>query len=74
MKLEKLSTLEHGDGIMNFEERLNLFGLQVVQRPVQQRAVILKGPTLRFDGSTVLPKNGSFNMLASPSRPRTFAR
>ena len=80
MKLEKLSTLERGDEIMNFSERLNLFGLQVVPQPEKQQAVILRGPTLQFEGSTVSPHNGSFNLLDrprggnGPSRPRIFAR
>ena len=78
MKLEKLSTLERGDEIMNFSERLNLFGLQVVPQPEKQQAVTLRGPTLQFEGSTVSPCNGSFNLLdrqwGRDSTPRIFAR
>ena len=80
MKLEELSFLERSDESMNFRERLNLFGLQVVPQPEKQQAVILRGPTLQFEGSTVSPSNGSFNLLDrprggnGPSRPRIFAR
>ena len=45
MKLEELSFLERSDESMNFRERLNLFGLQVVPQPEKQQAVILRGPT-----------------------------
>ena len=79
MKLEELSVLERSDESMNFRARLNLFGIQVVPQPEKQQAVILRGPKLQFEGSTVSPRNGSFNLLdrqwdSRDSRPRIFAR